>query len=74
MPKLQQRKVLRRPGQRWPVMDPGWINERVNMSDWEVRGDSDNEIAVSEILGGSTSRTLGSIAIKTATRSLLSTF
>jgi len=55
-------------------MDPGWINERVNMSDWEVRGDSDNEIAVSEILGGSTSRTLGSIAIKTATRSLLSTF
>ncbi len=44
----------RRPGQRWPIMDPGWINERVNMSDWEVRGDPDNEIGVGEIFGGST--------------------
>lgn len=44
----------RRPGQPWPVMDPGWINERVNMSDWEVRADPDNEIGVGEIFGGST--------------------
>jgi len=42
-----------RPNQRWPVMPPGWINERVNMSDWEVRGDPD-EIGVGEIFGGST--------------------
>jgi hypothetical protein len=46
--------VDRRPNQRWPVMDPGWINERVNTSDWEVRGDPDNEIGVGEIFGGST--------------------
>lgn len=44
----------RRPNQPWPVMDPGWINERVNMSDWEVRGDPDSEIGVGEIFGGST--------------------
>jgi len=44
----------RRPGQTWPVMDPGWVNERVNMSDWEVRGDPDHEIGVGEIFGGST--------------------
>jgi hypothetical protein len=44
----------RRPNQRWPVMPPGWINERVNMSDWEVRGEPDEEIGVGEIFGGST--------------------
>lgn len=42
-----------RPGQRWPVMAPGWINERVNTSDWEVRGQAD-AIGVGEIFGGST--------------------
>lgn len=44
----------RRPGQPWPVMPPGWINERVNMSDWEVRGEPNHEIGVGEIFGGST--------------------
>ena len=44
----------RRPRQRWPVMDPGWINERVNMSDWEERREPDEEIRVGEIFGGST--------------------
>ncbi len=43
-----------RPGQRWPVMPPGWINERVNMSDWEMRDDPKEEIGVGEIFGGST--------------------
>lgn len=43
-----------RPGQRWPVMAPGWINERVNTSDWEVRDDPVNEIGVGEVFGGST--------------------
>lgn len=46
--------VDRRPNQRWPVMPAGWINERVNMSDWEVRNDPDEEIGVGEIFGGST--------------------
>jgi hypothetical protein len=41
-----------RPGQRWPVMPDGWMNERVNTSDWEVRGD-DTTIGVGEIFGGS---------------------
>lgn len=44
----------RRPNQRWPVMPPGWINERVNLSDWEERGNPDNDIRVGEIFGGST--------------------
>ncbi|MEM1213141.1 MAG: hypothetical protein AAGI68_12695 [Planctomycetota bacterium] len=44
----------RRPNQPWPVMPAGWINERVNTSDWEVRGDPDEEIGVGEIFGGST--------------------
>ena len=44
----------RRPGQRWPVMPEGWINERVNTSDWEVRGKPGEEIGVGEIFGGST--------------------
>lgn len=39
--------------QRWPILPPGWVNERVNTSDWEVRDDPD-EIAVGEIFGGST--------------------
>ncbi len=43
-----------RPGQKWPVMPPGWINERVNTSDWEVRGNPDGDIGVGEIFGGST--------------------
>lgn len=43
----------RRPGQRWPVMPEGWMNERVNTSDWEVRNDPANEIGVGEIFGGS---------------------
>lgn len=43
-----------RPGQRWPVMPEGWINERVNTSDWEVRGEPDEEIGVGEVFGGST--------------------
>ncbi len=43
-----------RPGQRWPTMPPGWINERVNMSDWELRDDPKEEIGVGEIFGGST--------------------
>ena len=34
-------------------MPPGWINERVNTSDWEVRGNAD-AIGVGEIFGGST--------------------
>jgi hypothetical protein len=42
-----------RPNQRWPIMPEGWINERINTSDWEVRGDPD-EIGVGEIFGGST--------------------
>jgi hypothetical protein len=42
-----------RPGVPWPVMDPGWINERVNMSDWEERG-TPGDIKRGEIFGGST--------------------
>jgi hypothetical protein len=42
-----------RPNQRWPVMPPGWINERVNMSDWEERG-TPGDIKRGEIFGGST--------------------
>lgn len=42
-----------RPDVLWPVMAPGWVNERVNTSDWEVRGDP-NQIGVGEIFGGST--------------------
>ena len=38
---------------RWKVMRPGWINERVNLSDWEVRGEPWEEIGVGEIFGGS---------------------
>jgi len=43
-----------RPDQAWPEMPEGWINERVNTSDWEVRGDPDAGIGVGEIFGGST--------------------
>lgn len=39
---------------RWKVMRPGWVNERVNLSDWEVRGQPWEEIGVGEIFGGST--------------------
>lgn len=46
--------IDRRPNQRWPIMPAGWINERVNMSDWEVRNDPTEEIGVGEIFGGST--------------------
>ncbi len=42
-----------RRGKRWKVMPPGWVNERVNMSDWEVRGEPREEIGVGEIFGGS---------------------
>lgn len=42
-----------REGQRWPVMPPGWINERVNISDWEERG-TPGDISRGEIFGGST--------------------
>ncbi|NJN25864.1 MAG: hypothetical protein HC819_07805 [Cyclobacteriaceae bacterium] len=42
-----------RPGQRWPIMPSGWINERVNMSDWEERG-TEGDIKRGEIFGGST--------------------
>lgn len=42
-----------RPGKRWKVMPPGWVNERVNLSDWEVRGMPHEEIGVGEIFGGS---------------------
>lgn len=42
-----------RPNQRWPIMPPGWINERVNMSDWEERG-SRGDIKRGEIFSGST--------------------
>ncbi len=38
---------------RWKVMRPGWVNERVNLSDWEVRGEPWEEIGVGEIFGGS---------------------
>ena len=38
---------------RWKVMPPGWVNERVNLSDWEVRGEPWEEIGVGEIFGGS---------------------
>jgi hypothetical protein len=39
---------------RWKVMRPGWVNERVNLSDWEIRGEPWEEIGVGEIFGGST--------------------
>lgn len=42
-----------RPDVLWRVMDPGWINERVNMSDWEERG-TPGDIKRGEIFGGST--------------------
>jgi hypothetical protein len=42
-----------RPGAPWPVMPPGWINERVNLSDWEERG-TPGDIKRGEIFGGST--------------------
>ena len=42
-----------RPGKRWAVLPPGWVNERVNLSDWEVRGEPWEEIGVGEIFGGS---------------------
>jgi len=42
-----------RPGKRWRVMPPGWVNERVNLSDWEIRGLPEEEIGVGEIFGGS---------------------
>ncbi len=42
-----------RDGKRWKVMPPGWVNERVNLSDWEVRGEPWEEIGVGEIFGGS---------------------
>jgi len=42
-----------RPDVPWPVMAPGWINERVNMSDWEERG-FPGDIKRGEIFGGST--------------------
>ncbi len=42
-----------RRNQRWPIMPPGWINERVNMSDWEERG-TPGDIKRGEIFGGST--------------------
>jgi hypothetical protein len=40
-------------GKRWTVMPSGWVNERVNLSDWEVRGQPWEEIGVGEIFGGS---------------------
>lgn len=40
--------------QRWPIMPEGWINERINTSDWEVIGDPPREIGVGEIFGGPT--------------------
>jgi hypothetical protein len=42
-----------RPGKRWPVMPEGWMNERVNTSDWELRDEPGEEIGVGEIFGGS---------------------
>ncbi len=42
-----------RTGKRWKVMPSGWVNERVNLSDWEVRGQPWEEIGVGEIFGGS---------------------
>ncbi len=42
-----------RVGKRWPIMPPGWMNERVNTSDWEVRDEPWEEIGVGEIFGGS---------------------
>ena len=42
-----------RAGKRWKVMPAGWVNERVNLSDWEVRGEPWEEIGVGEIFGGS---------------------
>jgi hypothetical protein len=38
---------------KWRTMPEGWINERVNTSDWEVRGDPANELGVGEIFAGS---------------------
>lgn len=46
--------IDRRPRQRWQILDQGWINERVNISDWEVRGEPEEEIGVGEVFGGST--------------------
>jgi hypothetical protein len=54
MSRLDRPITDRRPNQRWAVMEPGWINERVNMSDWECRGNPDHDIQVGEIFGGST--------------------
>jgi len=42
-----------RPDVPWPIMPPGWINERVNLSDWEERG-TPGDIKRGEIFGGST--------------------
>ncbi len=42
-----------REGKRWKVMPAGWVNERINLSDWEVRGEPWEEIGVGEIFGGS---------------------
>lgn len=42
-----------RVGKRWPIMPDGWMNERVNTSDWEVRDEPWEEIGVGEIFGGS---------------------
>lgn len=42
-----------RPGTPVPSMPSGWINERVNMSDWEERGNP-GDIKRGEIFGGST--------------------
>ncbi|MGC9345011.1 MAG: hypothetical protein ACP5E3_20065, partial [Bacteroidales bacterium] len=42
-----------RPDQPLPMMPPGWINERVNMSDWEERG-YPGDIRRGEIFCGST--------------------
>jgi hypothetical protein len=54
MSRLDRPIVDIRPGQRWPVLPAGWVNERINTSDWEVRGDPAQEIDVGEVFGGST--------------------
>lgn len=42
-----------RPDVRWPVTSPGWIKERVNMSDWKERG-KPGDIRRWKIFGGYT--------------------
>jgi hypothetical protein len=45
--------VDRRPGQRWNVLPSGWVNERCNLSDWEVTNNPREDLGVGDVFGGS---------------------